>query len=237
MNSKSLLKTAAIATVGAVCIAFSSTKAGHAATIDTTPSWDGSEGFGYFGDGSTATVGQTFTVGTDNVLQNFSFRLGGSGGQGTVDFAAYVMQWDGAKATGPILYQSGQQSKDAGNLSFQVFSFNTAGIPLTSGYEYVAFLSASNFYSGNLNYTQLGSVSSDPYPGGLLVYNNSGNNFNNVTLNNWQIQYTSTDAVFTASFSDGAAVIPTPALLPGLLGIGIAALRKRKAEAGMAEES
>lgn len=227
MKGTTLLRTASIVTAGAICIAFGTAEAGHAANIDTTPSWDGSSFTQPFGEPDTATYGQTFTVGTDNVLQSFSFWLGGFQ-DGSVDFAAYVMGWNGTNATGPILYQSAQQTKSS-NSSFQEFAFNTGGINLNPGQQYVAFLSASNFFDGNPGTTGMGTIipDGDVYDGGGFVFYNNGSNFNLLTSDSWDSFSDRNDAAFKASFTP----IPTPALLPGLLGMGVAAWRKRKAEA------
>lgn len=227
---------AAVVTAGmAASITLGCVKAAHAATINTASSWDGSSLITPFGETDTATYGQTFTVGADNVLQSFSFFLGGFESE-AVDFAAYVMGWDGAQAEGSILYQSTKQTKDS-NSSFEEFTFNTGGINLTSGQQYVAFLSASNFFDGILGTTGMGYLDSDVYSGGGFVFRNNGSDFSLLTSTPWEtfIGNGVDDTAFKASFTSSAA-IPTPALLPGLIGMGVATLRKRKGEA-LAEAS
>jgi hypothetical protein len=76
---------------GAACLTIGFVQASQAAVIDTTSSWDGTSAITSFGESNTATYGQTFTVGSDNVLQNFSFQLGGYPSGAAVDFAAYIM--------------------------------------------------------------------------------------------------------------------------------------------------
>jgi hypothetical protein len=72
--------------------------------IDTTPTWNGSDGVSAFGEPGAATYGQSFTVtGTETHLDSFSFWLNDFLNPDAVDFAAYVMAWDGTKATGSIL--------------------------------------------------------------------------------------------------------------------------------------
>ncbi len=89
--------------------------------IDTTTSWDGSSfAVGNFtsalllGEPDFATIGQTFTVGMDNILNSFAFWLDDIGTD-PVNFAAFVMEWDGSKATGPILFQSAARAVYGGS--------------------------------------------------------------------------------------------------------------------------
>ncbi|MCY7324247.1 MAG: PTPA-CTERM sorting domain-containing protein, partial [Phormidesmis sp. CAN_BIN36] len=202
----------------------------QAASIDTASSWDGTNQVIPFGETNTATYGQTFTVGTDSILQKFSFWLGGyqSGSDG-VDFAAYVMKWDGAKAVGSVLYESSQRLKSP-TATFEEFSFNTGGISLTSGQQYVAFLSASKFFDGIEGLIGMG-FTGDAYSGGNFVYYNNGSNFAALNSSIWDGSGYTSDAAFRASFTSDTTSIPTPALLPGLIGLGLGVLRKRKAQA------
>jgi hypothetical protein len=193
--------------------------------IDTSTSWSGSDTIGPFGQPNTATFGQTLTVpGGDTVLDGFSFLLQQNSAS-AIQFAGYVMAWDGSKATGPILYQSGPQATTQWNV-FEQFNFATGGLNLAAGQQYVAFISASDFPTSGFGNS--GAPFGDPYPGGGLVYQNNGSNFAQLTTSNWN-NLEGRDLVFKASFSAPTS-IPTPALLPGLIGMGIAALRKRKGD-------
>lgn len=224
-----------MATVGAVMIALGVAGTAQAQTIiDTTPSWNGTDSIIPFGENNTATYGQTFTVGSDNVLNDFTFWLNDFDGQSdVVDFAAYVTEWDGFKATGSILYQSGPQSTTNAP-GFEQFTFNTGGIGLTSGKQYVAFLSASNFFDGIPGTAELGATGfQDVYSGGDFVFYNNGSDFSLLTQNTWD--YTGAggfgDSAFKASFSQAIASVPEPTTMLGILAFGafgLGSLHKRK---------
>ncbi|WP_017653569.1 PEP-CTERM sorting domain-containing protein [Fortiea contorta] len=216
-----------LATPGAALMTLGTVSTVQAATIDTTPSWNGSTEISSFGEPDTATYGQTFTVGTDNIINSFTFYLKNNPG---VDFAGYIAAWDGTKAQGPILYNSGVRSTGAGG-GFQEFAFNTGGIALTSGAQYVAFLSASNFFDGNFATTTLGYLGQDVYPGGGFVFLNNGSDFSQLTTTAWQtfIGDGVDDTAFKASFN--AQPVPEPLTILGTMtaaGLGVAMRRKQK---------
>jgi len=213
MTFTALLKNLSLATVTTTSLMLATAPQSQALTyIDTTPSWNGSSTISPIGEPNTATYGQTFTVPiTDNILNSFSFILGPDfyGGTAPMTFAGYVAQWDGSKATGPILYTSGTQTYTGPG--FTNYSFNTDNLSLTAGQQYVAFLSASNFFDGNTHLTYMAGTFSNPYSGGDFVYYNNGRDFSALTANSW----TSTgggfgDAVFTATFNVPAASTPVP---------------------------
>lgn len=184
-----------------------SSKVQPASTIVTIPSW-GSIGYAYpFGESDVATCGQTFTAGSHNILENFSFWLGGYAAGSSLTFAAYLMRWDGCKATGDILYQSDRKTK-APTEEFEEFVFDTRGVLLEPGQKYVVFLSASEFFSGTFSQTGIGylvngSVGMNVYPGGGFVYQSSGSNFNRLTSLPWMTidMLGLDDAAFQAKFS------------------------------------
>ncbi|NJL21993.1 MAG: hypothetical protein HC895_16160 [Leptolyngbyaceae cyanobacterium SM1_3_5] len=146
------------------------------------------------------------------------------------------MQWDGTKAIGDILYQSAAQSK-ASAAAFEEFVFNTGGINLTAGQQYVAFLSASGFFDGDDGVTGMGYLFQDVYAGGGFVFRNNGSDFSLLTSTPWEtfIGGGVDDTAFTASFTPGATPVPTPALVPGAIALTASLLRKRKAEAAAQE--
>ena len=216
MASSNVLKKLSLATAGAACIALGGVGTAHADTvIDTTPSWNGSSFIGTFGQPNTATYGQTFTVGSDNVLNDFSFFLRQLTAS-PLKFDGYLMAWDGAKATGNILYQSGLQSTSQQNV-FQQFTFNTGGVSLTSGQKYVAFVNVSNHPDSGRG--QMGFTSGDPLPGGSFVFLNNGSNFSQVTTTNWSTALSPLDAAFKATFTTAKAVPESSSVL-GLLAVG-----------------
>jgi hypothetical protein len=190
-------------------------------TIDNLSGWNGTDTIFAFGELFGATYGQTVTVGTDNVLNNFTFLLGQSS-DAPVTIRAYVMDWNNAAsiATGPILFQSGNlQTTTAG--VFETFTINTGSLELVSGNDYLLFFSASNNYDGQLDAAYVASRnSSNTYAGGLYVYQNNGANFNLLTTNAWikNLVGPGYDLAFTAQFSQ----VPEPADVI-LVAIGVAA--------------
>lgn len=188
-------------------------------TIDTYPAWVAANmtGAAPFGEPNTATMGQTFTAPAGDVfLNSFSFWLQDStqpGNPNPVDFAAYVMGWNGTRATGSILYQSAAQvtTNNGGAGGFAQFTFSTGGILLTPGTQYVAFLSASNFFDGDQNGVTMGWVGDGTaYPGGDFVFANNGGDFGSLSTDPsaWDGSRIG-DAAFQASF--GPEVVPEPA--------------------------
>ncbi|MBG1265378.1 PEP-CTERM sorting domain-containing protein [Nostoc sp. WHI] len=235
MTNASALKKLSMAATGAVMIALGVVETAQAQTIiDTTPSWNGTDSIIEFGEFDTATYGQTFTVGSDNILNDFTFFLNDFDRQSdVVDFAAYVAEWDGSKATGSILYQSVPQSTTNAP-GFEQFTFNTGGIGLTSGKQYVAFLSASNFFDGTSGLAGLGAILfQDVYSGGDFVFYNNGSDFSLLTQNAWDggVGNGFGESAFKASFSQKIASVPEPTTMLGVLAfgaLGISSLHKRK---------
>src|SRR6185295_2173844 len=111
-----------MALVCAALFAFRDTTARASSfTITTNPPNINISTFGY---PNTATYGQTITaVAGTTQLNSFSFYIQTSG---TITYRAYVMAWDGAKATGPILFQSLDQVTSGTGLN--QYSYNTGGV-------------------------------------------------------------------------------------------------------------
>ena len=177
-----------------------------------------------FGEPDSATYGQTVTVPLiDNQLNSFSFWLSDWQNPDFVDFAAYVMQWDGAKATGPVLWQSAPQSttNNGGAGGFEMFTFNTGRLQLVSGQKYVLFISASEYFDSLTGQASFYTASVD-YPEGNFVFMNNGSDFSMLTTNTWSDVYFggchNSDLAFEATFSS----IPAPsAVLLGSIGISM----------------
>jgi hypothetical protein len=174
-----------------------------AAEISTLTGWDGGRQIGMFGSAAAGTVyGQSFRVPTQAPrLNSFSFWLNEGGGfQPSILFNAYVMAWDGSKATGEILWKSGTLS---GPTSFmQRYDFNV-GIRLTPGVQYIAFLSTIE---------QLGSFPSDaqvlmgyglnPYPDGRFYFIANATSLSLLTSGAWSTDGGGDfDAAFVATFA------------------------------------
>jgi hypothetical protein len=201
----------------------------RADVIDTSGAWDGSSFVMQFGVPNTATYGQTITVPLGSSrLQSFSFAMNLPA---TTIFRGEVYAWDGSKATGPSLYESGPRTT-GGSGSFQWITFNTGGVNLTPGGQYVLFASVSKDYlagSGNGSWGYLGGA--DVYPGGGFVYLNNGGDPSQWTSQTWSTWLGGgpDDLAFKASFNQA----PEPGSLT-LLGLGAATLagwawRRRRA--------
>lgn len=191
-----------------------------ASQIDTLVSWDGLSSTGTFGEGSTDTFGQTFTVnGQETVLDSFSFWINDRNNPAPIDFAAYVYEWsdpvgiaEAGHAIGPTLYESAPivTTNNAGEDGMELFTFNTGGIQLAPGRKYVAFVSSSLFWDGSHGGGEFGTTTVDVYSNGEFVYQATGNYFDPlITQGGWNTSLT--DTAFRASFSKLLAIPDPPA--------------------------
>jgi hypothetical protein len=196
------------------------------ADIDTTGLWNGTDHVFPFGWFDTATYGQTFAVGSDNVLKDFTFYLAPYLG-GDTHFRGYVMAWDTAtvRATGPVLYESADMVAPASSSGFLPYTASMGSLALTSGQEYVAFFSASKLFGGVEGLQMCGAPYMDSYSAGSFVYMNNGSDFGALTTTYWNVWYG--DLAFNMHFES----VPEPAFyqMAGLLALGgLGALRMRR---------
>jgi hypothetical protein len=199
--------------------------------------WDNTSSFiSYaepFGVGDTATYGQTFVAGSDNVLDDFSLYLVLGNGV-PVSFKAYVYAWNGTGVSGPALYASDLRTFTSSD-DPQEFAFSTGGINLTSGHQYVAFLTTSGLQDGQPEVeVDMPLADDSTISSGTMVWFNNGNDFDALTHSSWDgIDANFGDAWFKASFSPGAETggVPEPAswaMMVGGFGLVGSAMRNRR---------
>jgi hypothetical protein len=222
--------------IGVVALIAASAQPALASSISTVGSWDGSNFVLQMGEFDTATYGQTFTAPADNVLTSFTFYVNDNENPDFLDFAAYVYAWDGLKATGPALFTSGGMSTtdNGGAGGFETITVNTGGVTLATGSQYVAFLSASNFFDGIQGTSIWGYLNADVYAGGGFWFSNNGNNFAALTTNNWEnfVGGGVNDLAFSMEFSPSQVPVPEPTSLllfgTGAAGLIVKARRRKK---------
>lgn len=179
-----------------------------------------------YGDGSdsTQTYGELFTLpnGTDTNLSSFSFYMGDPIDSGNIVTGAYIATWNGSYASN-LLYSSAQYTySNNGNTEL---TFNTGGLTLQTGQEYVMFLSTSNYHGQSAGSTYISSGNTDPNLHGFVYFNNGGN-FSELFTTGWDGQGLSPDWAVDLEFNS----VPEPGSLlmlgTGILG-GIGVLRRK----------
>lgn len=225
------------AIVGAVAMTCAAiTVPAAASAIDTSGGY--SSKIDYFGARYTPTYGQTFTVGSDNALNGFTFYLGG----GAAKVRAYVYAWGKAGPLGAALYASDARSFDGTvGEAFEALHFDVGALDLRKGQRYVAFLTTAGLTQpaarGSSWMPTAGSFGSDAYAGGDFVYTNAGDSLDAITRAPWDdVQGLYGDVQFKAAFSPGVtagAGVPEPAawaMLIGGFGLAGGTLRRRRAQ-------
>lgn len=219
--------TAALLSVGAA-------RAAHA-QIDTFSAWASSGGGGIrpFGTPNTSTYGETFVAGPASLLNSFTFALQSDS---PFAFRGYVMAWDGLKATGPVLFASGDITTSGTSTVFTDYTVNTGGIALTPGQKYVAFFSTSQASNSGGGTSSMAGNFHNFDPNGEFVFDNNGTDFSRLTSSTWDgnssLFFTianTADVAFRADFSAGPAPVPEPGIVATALtmlgGTGLGLLR------------
>jgi hypothetical protein len=176
-----------------------------ATTIETTAGWNGFLDICDFGSPNTATYGQVVRVPpADTALDEFTFYVRESTGPGTITYRGEVFAWDGAKATGPSLWESAARTLTLSS-SFQALAFEPGRIPLIAGRQYVLFASISKDYEQNDDASRScwAYRYQDVYNGGGFVFLNNFGDESEWTTAAWETSVGNgvDDLVFKASFS------------------------------------
>jgi hypothetical protein len=200
--------------------------------IDTTGSWDELQGVGLFQPPNNTTWGQTITVPEgDTVLDNFTFYIQGYNRPASFVLRGEVYPWGGSKAIGPNVWESAPRTLSLGGAVFQgsnivpgggsytPVTFETGGVRLDAGREYVLFGSLSKDYEANAIgnaaawgfntggvFPPPGTPPVDEYPGGFFAPQQNGGDESQWTSTDWNLGLAPNDLAFTASFS---AALPT----------------------------
>jgi len=177
-----------------------------------------------FGNSNTATYGETFSAPTngDISLTSFSFYMGDPVTQGDILLSAYIATWTGSNI-GTVLYSS--PMVDYANTGDAELTFDTGGLALTGGAEYVAFLSVSGYY-GDSSGQSYASKGTGTIPGGAFVYDNNSGDFSALYTDMWAGPL-SPDWAIDAEFSSAVTPEPGTVMLLGTGLVGLVALRRR----------
>lgn len=173
----------------------------------------------YFGNPNTATYGQTFTAPSANVLNDWTFYLENQGGPAQ-NFEFFVMAWNGAEATGPVLYQSALQTVGASQNTFKAYTVDP-NLTLSAGQQYVMFINESGLNGAVNGQVAMGGNNNASPLGGSFEYLNNGDNFSQVTSTPWST-WSVAETAYLADFSDSA--VPDAGSSIFLLSCGLGAL-------------
>ena len=150
--------------------------------------WDGSQAVFNFGCPNTTTYGQVITVPEGmSALDKFTFAWTNHATTGSTRVRGEVYAWDGSKATGSALFESGPRLVSFTDSLFHFEAFKPGGVSVTAGSQYVIFASIDkNFRRCTDNYT-LGwaAVNDSVYAGGTFVFQNNTGDETQWTTTQW----------------------------------------------------
>jgi hypothetical protein len=124
-------------------------------------------------------------------------------------FAAVLTAWDALnlRSTGPVLFAAAPLVLDASVSTFVPLLFNTGGVQLVGGSQYVAFLTTSVFFDGVPGFGEVAAIPADVYSAGGAVALDNGGDLALLQSTPWLS--TPADLAFAAVFSAPSAV-PEP---------------------------
>jgi hypothetical protein len=221
-GNKALRRTMTSAGIAAVALLVSVGTARADTVIDTTGGWGGNVAIGAFGVPNTATMGQVVTAPAhDTVLSDFTFYMYGSSANPFVPtpitFRGTVYVWDGEKATGSALWESPSRTVTLPQ-TFEAVTFETGGVQLAAGQQYILFASVSKDYEEQpqATWASLGYRSSDVYHGGGVRWLSNGTDESAWTTSPWGYFAGGVDDLaFIASFT---WPVPTSNVAPWAVG-------------------
>ncbi len=192
---RSLVRRAAVTGCALVCAltAFGGAQASASVartrpTINTFTRWDGSQAVFNFGCPNTTTYGQVITIPEGkSALDKFTFAWTNFETTGSMRVRGEVYAWDGSKATGSALFESGPRFVSFTDSLFHFEAFKPGGVSVTAGSQYVIFASIDkNFRRCTDNYT-LGwaAVNDSVYAGGTFVFQNNTGDETQWTTTQW----------------------------------------------------
>jgi hypothetical protein len=164
--------------------------------IDTAPQGNGT--ICCFGSGGDfETWGQLITAPADDTqLESFTFFISTN----PIVMRGEVYAWDGEKATGPNLYESAPRTVTSTS-GFEEVTFDTGGVQLVPGQQYVLFATVSKDYESSAATASWLGVFPGVYPGGYFVEMDNGSSFDQLFTNAWSLRLHDWDLAFKAVFS------------------------------------
>lgn len=200
-------------------------KRASADTISTVPQWDGAYQVCCFGPTpAPETFGQTITVPNgDALLESWTFYME----MPTADqFQGELYAWNGTRATGADLWQ-GSLTSTTNPSEFQAITFDTGGIPVVPGDQYVIFASTSNG-TQSAGSGALGMLSSTTTDGNQFVYLANGTDTSEWVTESWIAGF-DRDLAFQVQLSASPSPVPEPGTILLLLtGLGILGIFTRR---------
>jgi PEP-CTERM motif len=177
----------------------------------------------YFGQPDTTSYGQVFNT-SGGTLANWSFYAD-SGNAGNLELV--IANWNGAKATGPALYQSSIFAYTGGA---QALSFSGINSALSAG-SYIAYLTVAGVTGAANSVGIAGSNTNGGMSGGFRFLNSAGTD-PLVLSNSWN-SWNVPNMQYSANFVSAVPEPETYAMMLAGLGLIGTIARRRKAKQTM----